>query len=735
MNHALRASVPQFVTREVGWGVLTCVWICAASALSILYQGWDFGINNNATHIAIIEKYRDATLFADNPFIEALKNYCTVIWWLLARATFVRDLPTAFFALHFFARCLTLYAVFRIIYVVSNDKISALVGATILSFSGALQTFTPISRSDLLITYANHTSIAIACVLISYSAGLEGRYKGAALWAGLALNCNVFMGLWAGAAMYIAQLGQSLASGRRISPRDLFAPGLVYVAVGLPVIAWVLHILSATVHGTSGEDYLNFLWNFYPYHYFIQASDSTAIGSFVMSVMTGAMAILYLTQRRDEVALLFTTNLTFFIVGVVAPLFVTSKIIFDLQFMRCDTFITILAFCLVFAAARCSFDSARIDDTDSKIMMGVAAICILLGVWVLVAICFVHNLQIKGRAAPLWLRVGFLLAIAAIVATLGLETPELLSPRLQRLLVSCYLIALVLVRKNELVALFPLTLAFDYAGLHHLEAFMVLLTLPWLTPRDVGAGHFRRAAIVTAMIIAIVVMLALSPGGWGGTAALPLLSEFVAGFARLPEGRPDHLLQLLALAVLTLVLGLLISRDHLALRRLRAVETRLRPAALLSVAAIFLILPTAISAGLYRTERGTLSNLTVEQRALRDYERALAARLPPQAFVFLALRDDTFSVFAKRNYWWGLKYADGVVCNPALGAAYLYRRRVQQRYQYARLDRHADEFAGLAAAHAITHILVDNRHLPASPVFEVAHRGAQFSLLQLTRTQ
>lgn len=706
--------------------LIAALWLIVAALLSILYQGWDFGLNNNASHIAIIDQFRDPVLFPGNPFIAALHNYCTVLWWIIKKIPLFSNLPLTFFVVHIVTRLITLYAIYLLIEGFVHDRLFALASATVLAFSGALQSFTPISRSDLLITYTNQSAVAMALVLLAYAYLLRRRDTLAMAVCGLALNCNVFMGLWAAIVITIYRL----ALRQLKKPADFGAfcvPIAAFVGTGLPVIAWVGSILLSSPPTISATDYGQFLYDFYPFHYFIGASPPSAIATHVVTVTAGVLAILALRTHETEAAVLYAAHLVLFTVGIVVPFVTTAKVFMDLQLMRIETFIDILAFVLVIAAAGSRWLHDR-ESTQARLLIFLAAIGAVLGYWVIVVIGLTSALRQTPRYSKNpWWAPALIAFIGLLIGVSGVALPELWSPRLQRLIVCGLLFYCTASTRLPITSFFPALATLNYAGLNELEGLVILFSALCVARADDSFGRLIRYGMhATAIIIICAASVALLYGS-------------------LPEGVPRwlesilvpragirlHFAELCAVSLLALLVGLNGGKSQLsgAFDNRQDIRHGHRTAL---IGLVLLILPTSISVALHRCIRQTISNRDAEVRELPAIGQWIANNTKVNTEFFVAFKYDEFSVFAKRNYWWGMKYGDGVVCNPSLYAEYRMRKELQGRFQRRILDDQATEFWTFTKTHGISYVLAENAYVGHGTAFKIVHATPHYSVLRLS---
>ncbi|MBI2798868.1 MAG: hypothetical protein HYX63_01055 [Gammaproteobacteria bacterium] len=706
--------------------LISALWLIAAALLSIVYQGWDFGLNNNASHLAIIDQFRDPALFPGNPFIAALHNYCTVLWWVIKRIPMLSNLPLTFFVVHIATRLITLYAIVLLLEGFVRDRIFALAGATVLGFSGALQSFTPISRSDLLITYTNQSAVAMALVLLAYAYLLRRRDTLAMVVCGLALNCNVFMGLWAAAVITIYRV--ALRQIRR--PADVAAfclPIGAFLVAGLPVVAWVASILLSSQPTISATDYGQFLYDFYPFHYYIAASPPSAIATHVVTVIAGVLAILALRTDETEAAVLYTAHLGLFALGIAMPFMTTGKIFMDLQLMRIETFVDILAFVLVIAAAGSRWSHAR-ESTEFRLLILLAAIGAVLGYWVIVVIGLVSALRhTPPYSKNAWWAPALVVCVGLLIGVSGVELPELWSPRLQRLIVCGILFYCTVSTRLPIASFFPALATLNYADLNELEGLVILLLAPCVARADDSFERLIRYGMqATALIIVCAASVALlynaSPEvvpAWFDSILVPR------------DGSRLHFAELCAVSLLALLVGINrgVPRLSGALEN-RQVGRHGHRAALIGL--LLLILPTSLSVALHRWTRQTLSNRDAEVRELPAVGQWIAANTKINEEFFVAFKYDEFSVFAKRNYWWGMKYGDGVVCNPSLYPEYRMRKELQSRFQRRLLDDQATEFWAFTKTHGISYVLAENAYVGHGTAFKIVHATPHYSVLRLS---
>lgn len=310
-----------------------------AAIFSVVYQGFNYGSNNNALQIPILQRASNPGLYPGDPYVATLDDYFSLFWWLLSRLPGVADWPAVFLGLHIATRWLTLLACFVLLRVLASHPGAALLSTALLGISASLAGGSAVGSSELFMDYFNHSHIAGFLVLFAFAASLRERHYWGAVLAGLAFDINAFMGAWA--LFSLLALMVSTGRPRRIS--DSFAAALLFLLAASPALGWILSSTSAGSGNYPSFDYRDYLREYFPNHFLIDQASLHNILKLCLISLCGASAIYLLPHRSRQMGVIFASLITLFLIGAALPLLTSLPILLNLHLLRVDGFITFLS--------------------------------------------------------------------------------------------------------------------------------------------------------------------------------------------------------------------------------------------------------------------------------------------------------------------------------------------------------------------------------------------------------
>ena len=139
--------------------------LLGVSLLSIIWQGFQFGSENNYIHLAFLQKFINPSLYPNDPFIETSRYYYSGFWRLLALVGTINSLLVWFFVIHWFNRFAFSCACFLLLKECGVTARIALALGIVSTFLQEFCSYSPIGKSDILPNYLTHTEIAFTMVL------------------------------------------------------------------------------------------------------------------------------------------------------------------------------------------------------------------------------------------------------------------------------------------------------------------------------------------------------------------------------------------------------------------------------------------------------------------------------------------------------------------------------------------------------------------------------------------
>gem|GEM_PF-2053968 len=333
----------------------TLLMLAAGGAwASILVQGYEFGMSNNAFHIPYVLDLPKLDQFADDAFYQSLKYYVSGVWPLLREIVNESNIEQVFFVAHAFARLLTFASFLTFLSALGIKDARLLFIATILwSSTPMFFGLSPVGHHDLFVIYFTHTALATPFTVFSMIALAKGWNKGSFALAGIVFNVNAFAGIWDTLALsyaFLAVKGQENGKRTTAALKDLFGSLSVNFLVAMPSLVWIVQALANT-RSSFSFDYSQYLRDYYPYHFFIDSSNQWNIFSILCFVFTVFFMIhgyrkSNIRNKKLKNELYFTSfyKIIFFafLGGVFFPYIFPFPLIFNLQLLRTDYILYII---------------------------------------------------------------------------------------------------------------------------------------------------------------------------------------------------------------------------------------------------------------------------------------------------------------------------------------------------------------------------------------------------------
>lgn len=531
-----------------------------AAVFSVVYQGFNYGSNNNALQIPILQRAAHPELYPGDPYVATLDNYFSLFWWFLSRFSGVDDWPKVFLALHIATRWLTLLAFFALLRLVVSSP-AALMGTAILGISASLAGGSPVGCSELLMDYFNHSHIAAFLVLFTFALALRGRpYWGAAV-AGLAFDINAFMGAWALFSLLVLAITAGSASWPRRIGGSVLQAALFLISAS-PTLNWILSSTSAGSANYPPFDYRDYLREYFPNHFLIDAASPRGILKLCLISLCGVAAIYLLPRFSKPIGLIFASLITLFLIGCTLPFLTANPLLLNLHLLRVDGYLLFLS---AIASAGIAMEGLSAPAVRRQTRFAAVAILmgLVLGHWAVTAAGLALALREKTRGRPGLELVPAGLLLASALFSIGSTALPVPASASEITAATAYLLAVGLlywVFPVRFVTAFALPGIAGFAATSWAAAALTVVALlaliPWVLPDTRRSGRVESTA--SAVAIAVCALGALGANGTAG----PLF--FLAGAAlgimawnrpaRLPiRGQPFRA----AAAILAAFLGVL----------------------------------------------------------------------------------------------------------------------------------------------------------------------------------
>ena len=639
--------------------------IGAAVLISLVRQGFDFGIGNNALQLPILQLASNPQLYPDDPFVATLSNYVSGLWqgmaWL---SSLVEHWSGVFFWLHVGARLLTAAALYLFIDAILDNRRHATIGAALLIVGPTLFDISPVGKSDVLIGYFNHTEVSLAFALLAFSLAVRERWIACALCAGLAFDLNAFVGAWAAFVLGLVAFWGHPAEHRRSAIERVLTFYSGFAAVAAPVLIWIGMAVGKSNPVLPGFDYRQYLLEYYPYHFLISAADSTSVVELGFVAISGFVALRAIEPYPRPLALLFLGAAILFNLGVVLPFLTGSATLLNLHLLRTDSLIVLFSALSVVGASlqrMSKQDASREERLSAVIPLG----GVLTGNWMITAVGLIMlertSETTSSGGSDRWVGIALLGGGAWALAIGGLPHFGQF-----RVLTASWLVVvavLFIVANVRAAAVTGLLVVATFIASAWLMMIGLLAALVWVMP---GRNEKWERMVFVVVAIAAGALVVTTNGTFHRIAALALVGISLYGL--LP-----------------------MQRVH---------EWR---ASYLGVLAILLLLVPALTRDVWaRFERGSWDNLKERELAWRDVQQWAQRETPVDATFIVPLQEQGFGVLAQRGVWVDWKQ----------GAAVMWERSYypiwKDRMERQRQLKAPEDFIAYAHRQGVPYVVTDS---------------------------
>ncbi len=314
--------------------------------MSVLLQGYYYGAGNNVFHIPIALRLYDDPVFHDDMFIQGLRSFASLFWLAVSQISTEDNIQYVFFALHLASRSL-LYmsiaaAALRLgIHTFSQQALLL----SVLAVSDVFRGPSLIGKSGLQAEIFTHSEICTPLVIFCLLLIFDRRTTAAFTLAGVVFCINAFIGIWLAPVLSLfLLLREEDAMTQRLI--KLTKAGAVMAAVSLPQIFWIASTIVSSADATP-FDYVGFLRNFYPHHFFIQAAAASDLVEFFFMLGSASLAVSAMGEQRRNWLIALSGFAVVFAAGVGLPFITSNRLLLNLHLLRSDAILTAIAFLLV----------------------------------------------------------------------------------------------------------------------------------------------------------------------------------------------------------------------------------------------------------------------------------------------------------------------------------------------------------------------------------------------------
>lgn len=256
---------------------------------SIIISGYRIYSANQTVQIPFILSLSNPNLFPNDPFISTFVHYIAHIYRLIAVLS--NGIPLEMLLLIFFllTRALVLFAAARLALSLSSGSKLAAVGA--MAFF-ALFPAPIIGHGTLVNNYFEHTSLAVAVLLLAFAAFYSSRPYIWALLLAIGINLNVMYGAYA--CVYLAAVF-IFDKQYRASLKKWLLPGILFLLLAAPTIVSAFSSLSSETQ--NQELWLRVSQVRMPYHFYPLSWEPYRFNLFFAFAFFSSLA-LYLARKE-----------------------------------------------------------------------------------------------------------------------------------------------------------------------------------------------------------------------------------------------------------------------------------------------------------------------------------------------------------------------------------------------------------------------------------------------------
>ncbi|MDH6268511.1 hypothetical protein M2360_003917 [Rhizobium sp. SG_E_25_P2] len=347
-----------------------------AALISVLFTGYLPVYSNNIYHLPILEKAWAKPEFAADAFVQSLRYFSSGFWLSVAGVGQWVE-PRLFLGMCF--------ALSRIAFFMACFAVAAALGyrglrvnvlfAGLLAASSLLRGAT-IGEGALNIDYFSHSELANATLLTGFAAALAGRFGLAAFVVCVTFFLNAFMAVWMLPPLALAAL-LALAQ-RQIGLWVLILRVTAGVAAGAPVVAPVLaSVLGNPEAGrTTPIPYEDFLWGFYPYHFFVESFSRKDLAFLAFLLAALGVISAAMGRKRAGFAALALGACAVLAIGAILPHVSDDRFLLNLHLMRSAVVLQLLVGvgAAILVASRLADARTRSDNALALLMTAAMAL-------------------------------------------------------------------------------------------------------------------------------------------------------------------------------------------------------------------------------------------------------------------------------------------------------------------------------------------------------------------------
>ncbi|MGY5803390.1 hypothetical protein ACXHMN_18835 [Rhizobium sp. LEGMi12c] len=308
--------------------------VLVATILSFIRTGYLPIDNNNIYHLPILLRSFDQPQFADDAFIQSLRNFASGFWILFSGAGHIINVKLFLGGWLLITHWAFLAAALHLAESLGfRDRKLLNVYLLIVSIAGPFIGVT-VGGGGVMLHYFTHSELANASLLFGFSFAMRGGYGHAAVATALTFFLNAFMAVWMIWPLCFLAIYQ-MRNGA-ISLRALLVRGTMGSAIGLIFLLLpIANMLSSRqLFIAPPFPYRQFLRDFYPFHFFLESNGNLALINLLCAVVATFAACRILGRQAKPLCILAWGAIAVLVIGTMVPLWTDSRTILNLHLIR-----------------------------------------------------------------------------------------------------------------------------------------------------------------------------------------------------------------------------------------------------------------------------------------------------------------------------------------------------------------------------------------------------------------
>lgn len=344
MTSALDASFA-YAPRQGRWADVAFRFGLASigALLSLAASGLVIFANNNLFHLPIVGQLYDLPQFAQDPFIQSLRQFSSGFWQALAGSDRFVAPETTLIAVWAASRLVAFAGFIACASALGvTERAQQIVFVALLATCDLLLGFSFGGGGGLFFNQGTHSEIANGLLLFSWSFAARGRFAPALALTGAIFFCNSFMAVWNFPALAAVAIHHLRAGRIGLAPlvRDVAAGGAAAAVLAAPVVAM---IAANPDFGASPVDYREFLAGYWPKHFLFDSVPGFERLGLALVVLLAAQAFAALGGKAAPFGAIFAGFLALYGAGMLAPLVTSTPFVLNLHLLRSGAALHMLA--------------------------------------------------------------------------------------------------------------------------------------------------------------------------------------------------------------------------------------------------------------------------------------------------------------------------------------------------------------------------------------------------------